>query len=127
MMSQAMEVGRKLVALCKAGKNAEAQETLYSPDIVSVEAIGAPGQNRRTEGKRAIRAKSDWWMSNHEIHRAEVAGPWPHDDRFIVRFTYDITPKTGPMAGKRFTMEEAGLYTVKDGLVVMEEFFYSMG
>ena len=75
----------------------------------------------------AIRAKSEWWKNNHEIHRAEVSGPWPHDDRFIVRFSYELTAKAGPMAGKRFSMEEAGLYTVKDDKVVMEEFFYSMG
>jgi len=31
------------------------------------------------------------------------------------------------MTGKRFKMEEAGLYTVKDGKVVHEEFFYHMG
>ena len=29
--------------------------------------------------------------------------------------------------GQRFQMEEAGLYTVKDGAIVREEFFYAMG
>ena len=31
------------------------------------------------------------------------------------------------MAGKRMTLDEAALYTVKDGKVVHEEFFYHMG
>jgi hypothetical protein len=31
------------------------------------------------------------------------------------------------MAGKRMQVEEAGLYTVRDGKVVHEEFFYHMG
>jgi ketosteroid isomerase-like protein len=31
------------------------------------------------------------------------------------------------MAGKRMTLDEVGLYTVKDGKVVQEEFFYDMG
>jgi ketosteroid isomerase-like protein len=31
------------------------------------------------------------------------------------------------MAGKRFPMEEGALYTVKDGRITEEEFFYSMG
>jgi ketosteroid isomerase-like protein len=43
-----------------------------------------------------------------------------------VRFKFDVTAKSGPMAGKRFVMDEAALYTVKDGKVVHEEFFYSM-
>jgi len=28
---------------------------------------------------------------------------------------------------QRFTMEEMALYTVKDGKIVREEFFYTMG
>jgi hypothetical protein len=43
-----------------------------------------------------------------------------------VVFSYDITPKAGPMAGKRVQMEEVGLDTVAGGKIV-EEFFYSSG
>jgi hypothetical protein len=126
-MSSTMEVGKKLVDLCKQGKFKEATDTLYSPSIVSVEAGAPPGQSARTEGLAAVKAKGEWWEKNHEVHSAEVAGPWPNGDRFIVRFTMDITPKAGPMANKRMTMDETGLYTVKDGKVVHEEFFYHMG
>jgi hypothetical protein len=31
------------------------------------------------------------------------------------------------MAGRRTKLEEVALYTVKDGKIVREEFFYSMG
>ena len=127
MSSSAMEVGKKLVDLCKQGKFKEAMESLYSPNIVSIEAGGPPGQNPRSEGIAAVKAKGEWWANNHEVHKSEVAGPWPHGDRFIARFTMDITPKAGPMAGKRMTMDESALYTVKDGKVVHEEFFYNMG
>jgi len=67
------------------------------------------------------------WYGNHEVHSGKAEGPWPHGDRFIVRFIYEVTPKTGPMAGKRMTVDEAGLYTVANGKVVKEEFFYHMG
>ena len=56
------------------------------------------------------------------MHSAVVDGPFPHDDRFAVRFTYDITFKP---ENKRFPMDEVGLFTVKDGKIVKEEFFYS--
>lgn len=125
--SSTMQVGKKLVELCREGKHEEAINALYSPQIVSVEAGAAPGMTPQMEGIEAIRGKSKWWQNNHEVHSGKVEGPWPHGDRFIVRFTYDVTPKAGPMAGKRFTMDEAALYTVKDGKVVHEEFFYSMG
>lgn len=126
-MASTLEVGKKLVELCKQHKYAEAMNTLYSPNIVSVEAGAPPGQSARVEGIAAVKGKAEWWEKNHEIHSSEVTGPWPHGDRFIVRFSYEVTAKGGPMAGKRFKMDEAALYTVKDGKVVHEEFFYNMG
>ncbi len=127
MAASTCEVGKKLVTLCQQGKAMEAIEQLYSPNIVSIEAHSGPDMPARMEGIKAILGKSKWWMDNHTVHNAKAEGPWPHGDRFIVRFSYEITPKIGPMAGKRVTMEEAGLYTVKDGKVVHEEFFYHMG
>lgn len=50
--------------------------------------------------------------------------PWPHDDKFIVGFKMDVTNKP---SGQRMTMEEMGLYTVKNGKIVSEAFFYSGG
>ena len=35
--------------------------------------------------------------------------------------------KAGPMAARRTRFTEAALYTVRDGKVVQEEFFYHMG
>ena len=124
-----MEVGKKLVDLCKQGKFSDAMNALYAPNIVSVEAHGDPSGKmpQRMEGIKAVREKADWWEKNHTVHSVQVDGPWPHGDRFICRFKLDVTAKAGPMAGKRMTMDEAALYTVKDGKVVHEEFFYHMG
>jgi hypothetical protein len=126
-MSSTLEVGKKLVEYCKQAKHVEAMDALYSPNIVSVEAGSSGNVPAKMEGIAAVKGKGEWWMNNHEIHGSVVAGPWPNGDRFIVRFTYDVTAKSGPMAGKRFTMDEAALYTVKEGKIVHEEFFYSMG
>lgn len=126
-MLTALEVGRKIVSLCNANKFKEAHETLYADDVVSVEAGGPPGQDPKSVGLKAVLAKSEWWTTNHTVHSTNVTGPWPHGDRVICIFKMDVTPKVGPMANKRFTMEEAALYTVKNGKVVHEEFFYSMG
>ena len=125
-MAGTYEVGKKLVELCKANRNVEAVDTLYAPNIVSLEVMGHPGMPARQEGIDAIRKKNQWWLDNHTIHGNEVTGPFPHGDRFIVHFKYDVTSKAGPMAGKRMQVEEAGLYTVKNGKVVQEEFFYHM-
>ena len=69
--------------------------------------------------------KTQWWSDNHEIHSAAVTGPYPHgEDRFAVRFEYDITNK---LSGQRMQMDEVGLFTVDAGKIVKEEFFYDMG
>jgi len=124
-VSHTLEVGKKLVELCRQGKAMEAISTLYSPKIVSLEVADNPSGPARMEGLPAIKGKGEWWEKNHQVHRGEVEGPWPHGDRFIVRFKYEVTPKTGPMAGKRLNLDEAALYTVKDGKIIQEEFFYS--
>ncbi|HWP40078.1 MAG TPA: nuclear transport factor 2 family protein [Tepidisphaeraceae bacterium] len=124
--NETFEIGRKLVELCNQGRNLEAIEQLYAPTIVSIETHGSPEMPARMQGIDAIRQKNQWWFQNHTIHSGQVQGPWPHGDRFIVTMKYEITPKAGPMAGQRMTVEEAGLYTVRDGKIVQEEFFYHM-
>lgn len=119
-----LEVGKQLVELCKQGENLQAIKTLYSPDIVSVEASSMPNMPAEMKGMDAILGKNKWWVDNHEVHAATCEGPFPHGDQFIVRFNYDVTNKP---SGKRMQMDEAALYTVKDGKIVREEFFYSMG
>ncbi len=127
MANNTMEVGKKLVELCRQGKHLDVIKTLYSPKIVSIEAQSSPAMPARMEGIDAVRGKAEWWEKNHEVHSGQAEGPWPQGDRFIVRFKFDVTAKTGPMAGKRMNLDEAALYTVKDGKIVQEEFFYHMG
>jgi hypothetical protein len=118
-----MEIGTKLVELCRAGKDREAQDTLYAANAVSVEAATMPGMDRAVSGLAAIRGKGEWWYNNHELHSLKVSGPFPHDDRFIVIFEMDVTNKP---SGQRIQMQEAALYTIAGGKIVKEEFFYPM-
>ena len=54
-----------------------------------------------------------------------MEGPFPHgSDRFAVYFKYDVTNKP---SGRRMQMNEIGLFTVRNGKVSKEEFFYDMG
>ena len=116
-----MDIANQLVDLCRQGKNHEAK-ALYAADAVSVEAIAPPGGEREAKGLAAIQAKGAWWRENHEIHSAAVTGPWPNGDRFVVVFNYDVTNKP---SGQRMKLDEVGLYTLQNGKIVREEFFYA--
>jgi ketosteroid isomerase-like protein len=117
------EVADAIVKLCSAGKFEEATDTLYSPDIVSMEAGAPPGMSRESKGIAAIKAKGEWWVANHEVHAVTVEGPLVAGSHFAVTFKMDVTFK--PEA-RRFTLEEIAVYRVADGKIVYEEFFYNM-
>ena len=121
-MPTTQEIGTKLVQLCQQGQSMQAVEQLYSPDVVSVEAAAMPNMPAEQRGLQAVLGKSKWWNENHTIHSSTVEGPYPHGDRFAVKFSFDVTNKP---SGQRFKMEEVGVYTVKDGKIVREEFFYA--
>ena len=113
------ELAKDFTDLLKQG-NDEAAASKYNADnIVSYEAMEGP--MAVCKGKEALKQKGDWWRANHEVHGASVEGPFVNGDQFAVRFKYDITPKE---TGKRITMDEIGVYTVKDGKVVAERFYY---
>ena len=119
------EIGERLVDLVKQGKNLDAIYELYGKDIASIEAAAPPaGGERVSKGVDAVEGKNKWWIENHEVHDSSVKGPYPHgEDRFALIYSYDVTFKAN---GQRFNMEEVAVYTVAEGKIVKEEFFYSM-
>ena len=112
------EIAQDLVALCRAGKYAEAGEKHWADDVLSIEAAG---ENPEQRGKSAARGKHDHWESANDVHDAQVGDPWVNGDQFVVRFTIDQTQKA---TGQRMILDEVGLYTVRNGKIVEERFFY---
>lgn len=119
--SSTAAVAEELVSLCRSGRNLDAIDAFYSPDIVSVESMGTPEMPATTKGIDAVRHKNQWWIDNNEVHSAEVDGPFIGEDKFAVYYKYDVTWKP---TKQRMGMEEMALYTVADGKIVREQFFY---
>ncbi len=119
-------IADQLVAYCQAGEDEKALDTLYAADAVSVEAGPMPGADSpMIEGLEGIKGKHAWWNSAFEVHSSSVDGPYPHgEDRFAVIFEVDCTEKA---TNQRMPMKEIGVYTVKGGKIIREEFFYPMG
>jgi hypothetical protein len=118
------EIGKRYVTLCQQGKSDVCLDELYAKNAVSVEAAPVPGGERMAKGLDAIKAKGKGWAETHVVHSAEVSGPFPNENRFAVRFLFDVTEKP---TGKRTTMDEVGLFTIENGKITREEFFYPTG
>ena len=116
-------VARELVDLCRLGKNGDAIEKLYAEKVVSIEPVGSADMPAQMNGIDAVRGKHHWWNENMVVHSADVSGPFVgENNEFAVYFNYDTTFKP---TGKRGTMKEMARYTVDDGKIVKEEFFYA--
>lgn len=118
-------LAHQFVDLCNQGKNFDVMEQMYAPDIVSVEASG-----EEVAGKRPVIEKSRRWGASNTVNGEQVRGPFfdtanggadRSSGQFAVHFTFDVTPKS---TGRRVTLEEVGVYTVKDGQITREQFFY---
>ena len=118
-MTSTAELAADFVALLKEGKHEEAARTFNAEDIASYESM--PGPMAVCRGKEAVQKKGEWWFANHEVHDFSAEGPYLNGDQFAVRFNVDVTVKE---TGERRGMPEIGLYTVKDGKIVEERFFY---
>lgn len=119
------DIANKLVECCQNNEEAKALDTLYAADAVSVEAADYTGQGREAAGLDAIRAKHEWWFGAHEVHSQNVDGPYLHgEDQFSVIFELDVTNKESQ---DRMQMKETATYTIKDGKIAREEFFYKLG
>jgi hypothetical protein len=113
------QIAQKVVELTRKHAWKEALDTLYANDIVSVEAHGMGGDSAETRGIEGLRGKTDWWINNMELHSTKVSGPFVAHDRFVVQYDVDVTDKNSK---KRMQMSEVGVYTIKDGKIVREEF-----
>ena len=116
------DVANKLVELCRRGEFGEAVSTLYHEDVVSVEPEGAP--NPTVSGLDAVKEKEKQFNASvKEVHGMEISDPVVAGNHFSCAMMMDVTMHEYG----RQKMEEICVYEVKDGKIVREEFFYTMG
>ena len=114
------EVADRLVELCRQGKIEETIQELYADDAVSIEANDMMGP-RTTEGIEGIKKKGEMFNSMvEEVHGTTISNPAVAGNHFSIAWDLDAT-----MKGRgRSTMSEICVYKVKDGKIVLEQFFY---
>jgi hypothetical protein len=113
------EIADAVVANLKAGRpDKEVWDRYWSNQIESVE---GEGMAMAWKGRKALRAKSDWYTENNMVHSLKVEGPYVGAAGFSIKMIIDSEEKA---TGARRVMEEIGVYTVNRGKVVREEFMY---
>lgn len=114
-----MDIGRELVALYNSGQASKFEKKYLAKNIVSCEGVGV---GLEWVGLAAVQAKSAEWMKMHTVLGAAAEGPFVGSTGFAVKF---LTHLKVNATGEESHMQEIGVYTVKDGQVVREEFMYA--
>jgi ketosteroid isomerase-like protein len=113
------EVAARFDELAQKEQWFEIQDELFADNVRSVEPPDAALPN--VEGKAAVRKKGEQLLQQVEaLHRAHTTAPVVGGNFFAVGRELEITVR-----GKgRVQMNEVMLYEVRDGRIVLEQFFY---
>ena len=117
------ETAARYQELANQRKFIEIQDSLYDEQVVcqEPEKAAAMGFAVITNGREAVKAKGIARRATIEtVHSYTCSEPIVAGEFFSVVLTQDVTFKGRP----RVTLEEVGVFHVKDGQVVKEQFFY---
>jgi hypothetical protein len=114
------EVAYRFNELAQEEKWFEIQDEFFSDDVRSVEPANSPWF-KYAEGKSTVRKKGEDFVSRiEEGHRFYTTAPIVGGNYFAVGREMDITVK----GLGRIQINEIMMYEVKDGKIVLEQFFY---
>lgn len=96
-----------------------AQTELLAADCEQIEPSSA--EEPSVKGLPAILAKEARLTSTLEaVHKIQVSEPLVAGNFFTIRLQFDLTIK----GRRRMVLDEIGIYEVRDGKIVREQFYY---
>lgn len=114
------EVAARFNELARREKWFEIQDELFGETVKSVDPPNSPYFGY-AEGKASVRKKGEDFVSRiSELHSAHTSEPVVGGNHFAVGRTMDITHQVHG----RIQIDEVMLYEVKDGEIILEQFFY---
>jgi hypothetical protein len=114
------QIANRLVELCRQGKFETAQKELFAKDAMSIEPHASPAFEKETKGLDAIIEKGKKWENMVEsVNKMEVSEPMVASNSFACTMHMDVTMKDK----QHWDMTELCTYTIKDGKIVVEQFF----
>ena len=116
------EIAEKLVSLSREGKFEQIHQELFSPEIISVEPTKEGGWEVE-KGFDGLKKKAEQWHGMvEEMIGGEISDPIVAGNHFTCTWKTKVSFKGAPEA---VAMDEVAVYEVKDGKVVLEQFFYT--
>ncbi|MDW3196292.1 MAG: nuclear transport factor 2 family protein [Cytophagales bacterium] len=116
------EIAEKLVSLSREGKFEQIHQELFSPEIISVEPTKEGGWEVE-KGFDGLKKKAEQWHGMvEEMIGGEISDPIVAGNHFSCTWKTKVRFKGAPEA---VAMDEVAVYEVKNGKVVLEQFFYT--
>jgi hypothetical protein len=114
------EIAARFHALAQQEKWFEIQDEFFAEDVRSIEPPNSP-YLPDAAGKAAVRQKAQDFVSRVEaVHQARTTAPVIGGDHFAVGRLIECTVR----GLGRITIDQVMLYRVRDGRIVLEQFFY---
>jgi hypothetical protein len=114
------EVANRFDRLAQQEKWFDIQDELFADNVRSIEPPTAKNL-KNAEGKAAVRKKAEDLIKQvAEVHSSSTTAPVVAGNYFAAGRRLEITVK----GLGRIKMDEVMLYEVKDGQIVLEQFFY---
>lgn len=116
------EVAARFYELAKDEKWFEIQDEFFADDVRSIEPQNSPYM-KDVEGKKAVRKKADEFVGRiTAVHHLSTSKPLVCGNHFTVGREKELT--VTPHG--RIRINEIMLYEVRDGQIVLEQFFYTV-
>jgi hypothetical protein len=117
---ETIEIAKKLVDYCRKADWDGAHKELYAENAISIEPFATPEFDKETKGLKAIQEKGRKFDDMVEkVHSIEVSEPLVAGNTIAFTLGMDLTMKEKG----RMNSPELCVYQVKDGKVILEEFF----
>src|SRR5690348_15789084 len=114
------QIAERLAEHCNKGNFEQAQKELFAEDAISIDQHAAAGFEKETKGLNAILENGQKFQSLiEETHRCTASAPIVVGDVNALGLFMDVTMK----GQKRTAMNELIVYTVKNGMIISEQFF----
>lgn len=121
MKTQTEQVAARYYELAQNGQNDVIKKELYSKEIVSIEPKNNSDLPIVVEGIDAYEKKEEQFYKMYaEIHGGFCSKPLVTTCHFTCSMGMDVT-----INGERKMKEEVGVFEVKDGKIIKEQFFYN--